>query len=229
MDNILLRGTVGSTAYGLATENSDVDKLGIYAAPLADVFSLSGANAISNSKVSTEPDVTLHEIGKFCGLAVKGNPTVLELLYLADYDIISMPGQVLTGISWAFLSTNSVRNSYRGYAAAQVSRLARRTEEGVEGFSSDVKNRTEKHGRHCARLLKMGKQLLTEAKITINCSPFRDYLFDMGKLAATDVDKFKAEMEKEFDSFDATNSILNDQPNRDLINDWIYHTRIGQG
>ena len=33
---ILLQGIVGSTAYGLAGPDSDVDRLGVYAAPTLD-------------------------------------------------------------------------------------------------------------------------------------------------------------------------------------------------
>lgn len=38
--NVLLKGVVGSTAYGLNHENSDVDYMGVFAAPTSEVLGL---------------------------------------------------------------------------------------------------------------------------------------------------------------------------------------------
>ncbi|MFD7300744.1 DNA polymerase beta superfamily protein, partial [Streptomyces pharetrae] len=40
VNNILLSGVVGSTAYGLAHEDSDVDRLGVFAAPTESLHGL---------------------------------------------------------------------------------------------------------------------------------------------------------------------------------------------
>ena len=82
-EELLLLGVTGSTAYGLAHEGSDVDRQGVYCVPTETVLGLS-FNANKASHVFTDPDdVQLHEIAKFVGLVLKGNPTVTELLFLA--------------------------------------------------------------------------------------------------------------------------------------------------
>lgn len=73
--NILLSGVVGSTAYGLATPDSDIDWLGNFAAPTHRML---GLHAPKDSIVSTNPDRTLHETAKWCRLALGGNPTVMD-------------------------------------------------------------------------------------------------------------------------------------------------------
>ncbi|WP_399208205.1 DNA polymerase beta superfamily protein [Streptomyces sp. SLBN-118] len=79
--NILLSGIVGSTAYGLAGPGSDVDRLGLFA---VDTAALHGLHRPTESHVTTAPDRTLHEAAKWCRLALRGNPTVTELVWLPD-------------------------------------------------------------------------------------------------------------------------------------------------
>lgn len=62
VQNILLSGVVGSTAYGLAREGSDVDRLGMFAAPTETLL---GLHTPKESHVTTAPDRTLHEAAKW--------------------------------------------------------------------------------------------------------------------------------------------------------------------
>lgn len=92
--NVILEGIVGSTAYGLANPNkSDVDYLGIYLAPRRDVLGLNGGTTVEKSYVTQNPDRTLHEIGKFCRLALKCNPTIIDLLFLPEHTIDLFEGR----------------------------------------------------------------------------------------------------------------------------------------
>ena len=119
---VLLAGIVGSTAYGLAGPGSDVDRLGVFAAP---TLSLLGLDAPALSRVSTEPDVTMHEAGKAARLLLGANPTVTELLWLPDdlYDQRTRLGAELVEIRSAFLSARRVRDAYLGYASQQFRKL----------------------------------------------------------------------------------------------------------
>ena len=54
-DNVILEGVTGSTAYGLATENSDVDIKGIYLLPTSKVLSLR-FNPEKTTVDHTDPD-----------------------------------------------------------------------------------------------------------------------------------------------------------------------------
>src|SRR4051794_39420553 len=141
MTEILLAGIVGSTAYGLATPDSDIDRLGLFAAPTR---SLLGLRTPRESIVTTSPDRTLHEARKWCNLALGGNPTVMELVWLPDdlYETRTPFGDELIGIRSAFLSAKRVRDAYLGYATQQFRKLENR---GDGSFSADTRRRTAKH------------------------------------------------------------------------------------
>ncbi|MGA8113625.1 MAG: nucleotidyltransferase domain-containing protein [Actinocatenispora sp.] len=124
---VLLSGVVGSTAYGLAGPHSDIDRLGVFAVPTT---ALHGLHPPTESHVTTRPDVTLHEARKWCRLALGGNPTVTELVWLPDdlYETRTPLGDDLIGIRDTFLSAGRVRDAYLGYAAQQFRKIERRVD-----------------------------------------------------------------------------------------------------
>jgi len=211
-EDLLLLGVTGSTAYGLATENSDIDRLGIYCVPSERLFGLD-FNMAKASHVVTDPDdVQLHEIGKYVGLVLKGNPTVTELLYLSEHEVRDPRIEPLIDIRSKLIGQRTVRAAYTGYAIAQAKRLANRQEEGRKGFNSDLAKRTAKHGRHCFRLMLQAEQLLTEGTIHVDVSEHRDELFAIGELAESDVQAFLARFEARKDEIDALPSSLPEEP-----------------
>src|SRR5688572_26787180 len=74
---ILLTGIVGSTAYGLAGPGSDIDRVGVYAAPTLAFHGLHPPVDKAGSIISSKPDQALHEALKFARLCLSGNPTVM--------------------------------------------------------------------------------------------------------------------------------------------------------
>jgi predicted nucleotidyltransferase len=118
--NVLLSGIVGSTAYGLAHAGSDVDRLGVFAAPTEQLL---GLHRPKESHVGTAPDRTLHEAAKWCRLALGGNPTAMELVWLPAelYEVRTPLGDELTGIRTSLLCAQRVRDAYLGYARQQFS------------------------------------------------------------------------------------------------------------
>lgn len=211
--HMILGGVVGSTAYGLATATSDEDHLGVFIAPRADVLGLRGHAATTESIVRHDPeDVAVHEIGKFLAQCLKGNPTVMELLWLDAYEVCTPEGEALIGLRTAVLSEAAVRDAFGGYATQQARRLLNRHEAGKEGFSADVAKRTSKHGRHCMRLLIMGRELVETGELVLDMSARRDMLFAAGDLAVRDPEAFCALFESELAALDAVTGVLPEQP-----------------
>lgn len=103
-ENIILEGVTGSTAYGLATENSDVDIKGVYLLPTKKVLGLKFDPAHTTVD-NTDPDWVYHELGKFMKLVAGGNPTVSELLWLEEYTKLTPIGKLLVDNREIFLST----------------------------------------------------------------------------------------------------------------------------
>lgn len=157
MTEILLSGVVGSTAYGLAHAQSDIDRLGVFVEPTINLVGF-GRPDETHHQTGTEEDLTLHEIGKFLKLALKCNPTILELLYLPEelYESRSPIGERLILNRAGLLSAPAVRDAYLGYATQQMRKLQTRAD-GT--FSSDTRNRSLKHARHLLRLLQCGLDL----------------------------------------------------------------------
>lgn len=211
-EELLLLGVTGSTAYGLSHDGSDIDRLGIYSVPTNELFVL-GFNQGKASHVLTDPDdVQLHEIGKYVGLVLKGNPTVTELLFLESHEHVDPRIEPLIDMRTKLLGQRTIRASYTGYAMAQAKRLANRVEAGRTGFNADLAKRTAKHGRHCFRLLLQAEQLLTEGDITVDVSAHRDELFAIGELAETDVAAFQVKFAERCAYIDGLESILPMEP-----------------
>lgn len=220
---IILEGIVGSTAYGLDTENSDIDIKGIYMLPLEKILEVN-FNQNKTTKVHTDPDWSYHEIGKYMSLVASGNPSLIELLFLDKYTSYTDVGNLLIQNRNLFLSKKAIMNAYRGYAFQQVRKLSTRTSQGLDGYDSSLKNRFEKHTRHCFRLLMQARQLLETGDLDVKVtSEQREYLFAMGKKPVNEiVDEFMRQ-DKEFDSI---NSVLPDRVDIEKINRLLYEIRI---
>lgn len=225
-NNIILEGVTGSTAYGLATENSDVDIKGVYLLPTREVLKMK-FDPQHTTVDHVNPDWVYHEVGKFMKLVVSGNPTVTELLYLEEYTHLSPVGQMLIDNRDAFLSTKSVMNAYRGYAFSQAKKLNNRTEQGLDGYDSALKNRFAKHTRHCFRLLMQARQLLETGTLDVRVTPEqRDYLFAMGEKTSSEVvDEFF----RQDSQFENIKSVLPDKPNTEKLDALLYEIRMTHG
>lgn len=211
--NIILQGVTGSIAYGLATEHSDVDRQGIFLAPTRDIL---GVRPVKESIVRNDPDIAFHEVGKFVRLAMKCNPTILEQLWLENYEILTPAAQLLVDNRDAFLS-KIIYKSYGGYAVHQAKRLNTRG----DSFSSDTRNRTAKHARHCMRLIQQGSQLLKTGTMSVRVLD-RDDLFAFGDLP---VDQMVDRFFEEYRIFESIETHLPEQPDIKCINKILLEIR----
>jgi uncharacterized protein len=214
----LLEGIVGSTAYGLATPSSDIDTLGIYAEDTINLVDLDAEKYAMKSICVKDPDVTLHEAGKFCKLALACNPTVSELLWLPEHCyIVKTPlGQELIDIRSDFLSAKRVKDAYLGYATQQFRKLQ---EHGK--FASDIpERRTAKHARHLMRLVKQGTELYTTGHLRVKLEDPQVYR-DFGEQCAEDPTAAEGLMAWAEREFDTRPSALPESPQRDTVGGWL--------
>lgn len=216
---VLLLGVVGSTAYGLAGPDSDIDRLGMYAAPTIQFHGLHPPLARDASIVLHDPDVTYHEAGKLASLCLKGNPTVTELMWLNEYEILTSLGRELIDIRLSFLSAEQIRNSYFGYATAQFQRLLNTGE-----FQSKMRKRTEKHARHLLRLLDQGFEVYSTGQLTIKVADPARYI-EFGERVAKDPEAARVELRKAEERFNATSSPLPKYPDETTVEDWLHQVR----
>jgi hypothetical protein len=215
---LILHGVVGSTAYNLAREGSDVDTLGIMLAPTEDFFRFANVTETVVTK-DPDPDCTVHELRKFVHLITKGNPTVIEALFMADYLTLSEEGKLLVDNRDAFLSHRAVKGSYLGYVDGQVKRLLKRGD-----FDPDMKKRREKHARHCYRLLLQARELITTGSVTLWLSESdRTSAFAVGMMSDEDFAEF---IEDAIDDIKKLDSVLPDAPDIDRIDELMLRLRL---
>jgi hypothetical protein len=221
--NILLSGITGSRAYGLATQDSDTDRLGTFAQPTTVLL---GLTAYERSHISTKPDVTYHEAGKLALLLLACNPTVTELLWLPDdlHEVRTALGSDLIAIRQCFLSAPLVKSAYLGYATQQFERLQRRC--GLMNVDiSGTRQRTAKHARHLLRLLIQGTELYRTGMLTValqdpeRCREFGD------RVAAGDLDTARTEIADAGRLFGASATPLPEYPDTRTAQDWLLSVR----
>lgn len=213
----LLEGVVGSTAYGLATPESDIDTLGLFASPTRQLL---GLRPPAETVTSHDPDACWHEAGKFVRLALNVNPTVYEVLWLPRYTAMTALGAELVDIRGAFLSAGRVKDSYLGYARSQFKRL---TERNDGTFGSDTRNRAEKHARHMARLIRQGKQLYTTGDLTVNVGDDADWFHEFSCAGA---EVWADWFQREAQSFEDAHTVLPDAPDVAKVEGWLLKARL---
>ncbi|MEH0820296.1 MULTISPECIES: nucleotidyltransferase domain-containing protein [unclassified Micromonospora] len=216
--HLLLSGIVGSVAYGLAGPGSDTDRIGVFAAP---TVAFHGLHPPRESVVTTDPDVTLHEAGKYAKLALSGNPTATELMWLPEecYETRTEFGERLIAIRSAFLSAPRVRDAYLGYATQQFRKLTTR-DSSVGG-----RLRSAKHARHLARLLHQGRVLYATGVLEIRLAAPEWFRAFGERVAGGALDEAEALVAAAQRDFDTIRTPLPERPDEATVEGWLLDVR----
>ncbi len=159
----------GSRSYGLEVEESDDDWSGVVVPRLRDLLAIGGLER--ETWTGNEPDFTLHEIGKFCRLALKGNPAALEVLWNPDVREVDEWGRLLIKRRRSFLHRGSLE-VYAAYAEAQMRKLMSGASLHTKGSTYNVK-----FGMHLIRLLHAGIELGRTGEVMVRVpSPLEESL-----------------------------------------------------
>lgn len=100
-ERVVYRCVIGSQAYGLAGEGSDIDRRGIYLPPADLHWSFYG---VPDQLENNDTQEAYWEIQKFLVLALKANPNVLECLYTPLVEKATPLAQKLLALRSCFLS-----------------------------------------------------------------------------------------------------------------------------
>lgn len=113
---IIFKTLVGSRAYGTNIETSDEDFKGIYVQPNDDILCFRYQEQIDLGK-----DECYYEIRRFLQLAQSANPTILEMLFMGNENILinSPEFEIIRQHRHLFL-TKKCSQSFGGYAIAQI-------------------------------------------------------------------------------------------------------------
>jgi uncharacterized protein len=220
----ILSVVVGSKAYGLDHVGSDTDLLSLAAAPTTAFHGLHAPVGKEATRVTKGPDHVTHEVGKAVALMLGCNPTLLEILWL-PYDCY----RVRTPLSAelirnrdAFLSRKAIRNAFLGYATQQFKKLQTR-DDGT--FSSDTRNRTEKHARHLMRLCRQGLQLYATGTMDVRVTDPETF-FTFGQAVVRDVTVGQRLISQTEERFNHAISPLPEAPDEARVERWLRWVRV---
>lgn len=211
---VIFRCIVGSRAYGLEHDDSDVDQRGIYLPPAELHWALYGVPEQLENDATQE---VYWELEKFLKLALKANPGILECLYSPLVEQATPLAHELLSIREAFLS-KLVYQTYNGYVLSQFKKI-----------EQDVRTRGEvrwKHPMHLIRLLLSGIAILRDGHVPVRVEEHREALLAIrrGEMPWDEVDAWRLALHHQFD--DAfTRTSLPDRPDFERANAFLLKAR----
>lgn len=237
----ILRGLVGSTVHGLNVNDGieDRDEMGVCVEPLSDAMSLSDPfeQFIYRSAVEREDrdgarstagdlDLTIFSLRKWIRLALKGNPTILLLLFTPDDQLLlcDQLGKELRALTPSIVSRR-VQGPYLGYLQAQKQRLSgeRGTKKIHRPELEEMYGFDTKYAMHMLRLGCQGIELLTTGRLSLPMKePERSFLLDVrrGKVSEQECFTRAGVLERELIDL-AITSPLPEEPEEALVEEWM--------
>jgi uncharacterized protein len=231
---LIIRSLVGSSIHGLELAGTDDrDEMGVCIQPPEYVI---GLREFETWVFRTKPegvrseagdlDLVVHSLRKYARLALKGNPTVLLLLFVEpDQLLVRTPlGDELQALAPAFVSRVAGK-AFLGYLSAQKQRLlgergqkrVKRPElEDAHGFDT-------KYAMHMLRLGYQGRELLETGRLSL---PMREeerrrvFAVRKGEVAFNDVLTEIGELERRLEDLLET-SPLPPLPDYDRVNAFL--------
>lgn len=202
---------MGSRAFGLATEGSDTDRRGVFLAPTPLFWHF--------EKPPTHVDGPQFswELERFCLLALRGNPNVLECLHSPLVEHVDDTGRELLALREAFLSRRTHATFVR-YAIGQRRKL-----------EADVRQHGAprwKHAMHLLRLLGSSRDLLRTGRLVIDAGEQREPLLAVkrGEVSWAEVERRMNRLGEEADAALA-GSPLPDEPDSARVEDFVIRVR----
>jgi len=210
---VIFRCIVGSTAYGLNQEGSDVDRRGFYLPPAELHWGLAGVP----EQLETDHEECYWEIEKFIRLGLKANPNVLECLYSPLVETCTPLAAQLIEMRHAFLSCH-IHRTYNSYALSQFKKLEQdlRNGHGIRW----------KHVMHLIRLLLSGVAILKDGFVPVRVDEHRERLLAVrrGEVPWEDVEEWRLRLHGELDRTLET-TCLPEHPDYRRANEFLLHAR----
>jgi hypothetical protein len=120
-DHTIFECIVGSHAYGINTQESDIDKAGVM---ITDKSYIYGLNRFDQFQNYPNEDKTIYDFRKAIRLISDNNPNMLDLIYTPDRCVLKLltPWQEIIDNRHLFISKKA-KFTFSGYAIAQLERI----------------------------------------------------------------------------------------------------------
>ncbi|MDT9693136.1 nucleotidyltransferase domain-containing protein [Streptomyces sp. P9(2023)] len=213
-DHTIYSCVMGSRAFGLETEDSDTDRRGVFLAPTPLFWRFDKPPAHVEGPAEEQFS---WELERFCELALRANPNVLECLHSPVVEHIDDTGRELVALREAFLSRQAHQTFVR-YAVGQRRKL-----------DADVRQYGQprwKHAMHLLRLLMSCRDLLRTGELTIHVGAERDRLLAVkrGEVTWEEFESWMTRLTEEADTA-ATTSPLPATPDHARVEDFLIRAR----
>jgi predicted nucleotidyltransferase len=213
---IILRCVVGSRAYGLEGEGSDIDRRGVFLPPASLHWSLDG---VPDCVTGPQTQDCYWDLKPFLLLALKATPIVLECLHTPLVEHTTPLAEELLGMRACFLSKLAFQ-SYKSQAESQLKRLGQ-----------DLRTRGEpkwKAAMHLLRGLLSGIAVLREGRVPIRVEEHRDRLLAVrdGRLTWKELHAWRSRLMEDLEAAWA-GSRLPDLPDRGRAEAFLLKARKG--
>ncbi|MFE3995519.1 DNA polymerase beta superfamily protein [Streptomyces goshikiensis] len=213
-DHTVYACVMGSRAFGLATEASDTDRRGVYLAPTPMFWRFE--KPPTHVEGPREEQFSW-ELERFCELALRADPNILECLHSPLVERVTPVGEELLSLRGAFLSRRA-HTSFSRYAASQHTKLV-----------ADVRIHGAprwKHAMHLLRLLLSCRDLLRTGRLTIDAGPYRDRLLAVrrGELSWAEAGAWMTRLAQESEAALSTTP-LPESPDHARVADFLHRTR----
>ncbi|MEV7867056.1 nucleotidyltransferase domain-containing protein [Streptomyces sp. NPDC088124] len=213
-DHTVYACVMGSRAFGLATEESDTDRRGVFLAPTPSYW---GFEKPPLHVEGPAPEQFSWELERFCSLALRTNPNVLECLHSPLVEHVDATGRELLALRDAFLSRQAYGTFVR-YAESQHRKL-----------ETDVRRGGAprwKPAMHLLRLLASCRDLLRTGELVIDVGTEREPLLAVkrGEVPWPEVARRVAGLIAEAEEA-VGRSPLPAEPDRARVEDFLIRTR----
>lgn len=205
---------MGSRAFGLATDGSDTDRRGVFLAPTALYWRFD--KPPTHVEGPAEEQFSW-ELERFCELALRANPNVLECLHSPLVEHVDDTGRELLALRDAFLSREA-HGTFVRYALGQRRKL-----------DADVRQHGAprwKHAMHLLRLLVSCRDLLRTGRLVIDVGDDRERLLAVkrGEVPWREVESWMTRLSEEADEA-VPGTPLPAEPDRARVEDFLVRVR----
>ena len=212
-ERTVLSVVVGSRAFGLDVDGSDTDVRSVFLAPTASLWSLTKPPTHVDGP---EPERFSWELERFCELALRTNPNLVEVLHSPLVQQTTPIGRELLAHRSAFLSRHA-HGTYSGYVRRQFEKMA-----------SDARGDGVRWKRvmHLLRLLLSGESLLRTGVPMVDVGEHRDLLLAVrrGEVAFEDVERLRLRLHAQMDAA-LPDSPLPEQTDHSRVDAWLVDVR----
>lgn len=213
-DHTVYACVMGSRAFGLATDGSDTDRRGVFLAPTPLFWRFE--KPPTHVEGPAEEQFSW-ELERFCTLALRANPNILECLHSPLVEYADDTGRELLALREAFLSRQA-HETFARYALGQHKKL-----------EADVRVHGAprwKHAMHLLRLLMSCRDLLRTGTLTIDVGDERGPLLAVkrGEVPWAEVESRMTGLAEEAEKA-AHRSPLPEEPDRRRVEDFLVRAR----